>query len=37
MHTGSGAIRSLFLDGPAGLLEAILNVGAENATHAALV
>jgi len=37
MHTGAGAIRSLFLDGPAGQLEAILNVGAENATHAALV
>src|SRR5438552_3258107 len=29
MHTGAGAIRSLFLDGPAGQLEAILNVGAE--------
>ena len=37
MHTGSGAIRSLFLDGPAGQLEAILNLGAANATHAALV
>lgn len=37
MHTGSGAIRSLFLEGPAGQLEAILNVGAENARHAALV
>lgn len=37
MHTGAGAIRSLFLDGPAGQLEAILNLGAENATHAALV
>jgi uncharacterized protein len=37
MDTGSGAIRSLFLDGPAGQLEAILNVGVENATHAALV
>ena len=37
MHTGAGAIRSLFLDGPAGQLEAILNLGADNATHAALV
>ena len=37
MHTGAGAIRSLFLDGPAGQLEAILNLGAVNATHAALV
>jgi alpha/beta superfamily hydrolase len=37
MHTGTGAIRSLFLDGPAGQLEAILNLGAENATHTALV
>jgi alpha/beta superfamily hydrolase len=33
----SGAIRSLFLDGPAGQLEAILNFGTESATHAALV
>lgn len=32
-----GAIRSLMLDGPAGQLEALLNSGAENATHAALV
>ncbi|MCU1270154.1 MAG: Alpha/beta hydrolase [Acidobacteriaceae bacterium] len=31
------AIRSLMLDGPAGHLEALLNSGAENATHAALV
>ena len=30
-------IRSLFLDGPAGRLEALLNAGAERATHAALV
>jgi alpha/beta superfamily hydrolase len=37
MHTGAGAIRSLFLDGPAGQLEAILNLGTENATHAALI
>ena len=35
--TTAGAIRSLFLDGPAGRLEAVLNLGAENATHAALV
>ena len=28
---------SLFLDGPAGRLEALLNAGAENATHAAVV
>jgi len=35
--TSSGAIRSLFLDGPAGRLEALLNSGTENATHAALV
>ena len=33
----SNSIRSLFLDGPAGRLEALLNVGAENATHAAVV
>ena len=37
MATQSGAIRSLLLDGPAGHLEALLNSGAENATHAALV
>ena len=37
MHTPTGAIRSLFLDGPAGRLEAILNTGSENASHAALV
>jgi alpha/beta superfamily hydrolase len=30
-------IRSLYLDGPAGRLEALLNAGADNATHAALV
>jgi uncharacterized protein len=30
-------IRSLYLDGPVGRLEALLNAGAENATHAALV
>jgi alpha/beta superfamily hydrolase len=34
----SGAtIRSLFLEGPAGRLEAVLNAGKENSTHAALV
>jgi len=33
----SPEIRSLFLDGPAGRLEALLNAGAERATHAALV
>jgi alpha/beta superfamily hydrolase len=37
MHTGAGAIRSLFLDGPSGQLEAILNLGTEKATHSALV
>jgi len=31
------AIRSLFLGGPAGRLEALLNVGQANATHAGLV
>lgn len=30
-------IKSLFLEGPAGRLEALLNAGAENATHAAIV
>jgi uncharacterized protein len=30
-------IRSLFLNGPAGRLEALLNAGSPNATHAALV
>ena len=37
MQTQAGTIRSLFLDGPAGRLEALLNSGAENAGHAALV
>lgn len=37
MTTASTSIRSLFLDGPAGRLEALLNSGAENATHAAVV
>src|SRR6204780_4491161 len=31
------SIRSLFLDGPAGRLEALLNAGAEHATHAAVL
>jgi uncharacterized protein len=31
------SIRSFFLEGPAGRLEALLNAGAENATHAGLV
>ena len=30
-------MRSLFLDGPVGRLEALLNVGSDTATHAALV
>jgi hypothetical protein len=33
----SSQIRSFFIDGPAGRLEALLNAGAENATHGALV
>jgi alpha/beta superfamily hydrolase len=33
----NSSIRSLFLNGPAGRLEALLNAGATNATHAALV
>lgn len=33
----NSAIRSLFLDGPAGRLEALLNAGSDHATHAALV
>jgi len=33
----NASIRSLFLDGPTGRLEALLNAGAENATHAAVV
>lgn len=37
MSTISAQIRSFFLDGPAGRLEAILNEGAPEATHAALV
>lgn len=37
MNVQSSSIRSLFLDGPAGRLEALLNTGAEHPTHAALV
>ena len=37
MTSPNQTIRSLFLDGPAGRLEALLNAGAENATHAAVV
>jgi hypothetical protein len=33
----NSTIRSLFLNGPAGRLEALLNAGANNATHAAVV
>ncbi|MGB7643278.1 MAG: alpha/beta fold hydrolase, partial [Terriglobales bacterium] len=33
----TSTIRSLFLDGPAGRLEALLNAGSPDATHAALV
>jgi alpha/beta superfamily hydrolase len=37
MNTQASSIRSLFLDGPAGRLEALLNAGAEHPTRAALV
>jgi len=37
MNVPSNAIRSLFLDGPAGKLEALLNEGAPDAAYAALV
>lgn len=37
MVTSNSTIRSFFLDGPAGRLEALLNAGAPDATHAALV
>ena len=37
METQRATIQSFFLDGPAGRLEALLNRGAENATHAGLV
>jgi uncharacterized protein len=33
----NSTIKSLFLEGPTGRLEALLNAGAENATHAAVV
>jgi alpha/beta superfamily hydrolase len=33
----NATIRSLFLEGPAGRLEALLNTGSESATHAAVV
>jgi uncharacterized protein len=35
--TSLPSMRSLFLDGPVGRLEALLNAGSENATHAAVV
>jgi hypothetical protein len=35
--SSSSSIRSLFLDGPAGRLEALLNAGAAHASHAAVV
>jgi alpha/beta superfamily hydrolase len=34
---GASSIRSLFIDGPAGRLEALLNSGSDNASHAALI
>ncbi len=37
MPPESSSIRSLFLPGPAGRLEALLNAGSPNATHAAVV
>jgi uncharacterized protein len=37
VSSSNPSIRSLFLDGPAGRLEALLNAGAPDATHAALV
>ncbi len=37
MVSSNSTIRSFFLDGPAGRLEALLNAGAADATHAALV
>lgn len=37
MTSPNGSIRSLFLDGPAGRLEALLNAGSSNATHTAVV
>ncbi len=37
MIAPASTIRSLFVEGPVGRLEALLNAGAENATHAAVV
>lgn len=37
MMTQSSSIRSLFLEGPEGRLEALLNLGSDQATHAAVV
>src|SRR6266496_1759888 len=37
MPQESASIRSLFVKGPAGRLEALLNAGSEDATHAAVV
>lgn len=37
MSTANTTIRSLFLEGPSGRLEALLNAGSSEATHAALV
>jgi uncharacterized protein len=37
METQASAIRSLFLEGPAGRLEALLNAGAPDATYSAVV
>lgn len=37
MNVSAGAIRSFFLDGPAGQLEALLNSGYGSPTHAAVV
>ena len=37
MLSRGSTIKSFFLEGPAGRLEALLNVGSESATHAALV
>lgn len=37
MVSAGSQIRSLFIDGPAGRLEALLNAGAPHATHAAVV
>ena len=37
MNPSGSSIRSLFLEGPVGRLEALLNTGSEDATHAAVV